>query len=192
MGFFVLPIFDGVIMDGHPIFWVVSTTIKILDAHPLWHHRRWAKQKVSSLIFSFLVRIVLFSQINVSIQETKFIAWRSSREKIPFAYRCVTWYAVFTRVKYATTPRNCWTRYPPHYSNGWAEFCSEPLKLLLDKLNHAHWLRILIGVLTFVHNIITKKKKHLAEFMQTCHLFQILFYTYILDGNSSINVMKQC
>ena len=85
MRIFVLPIFDGVIMDGHPIFWVVnagvagiylyfrnldlyftnilstpaSTTIKILDAHPLWHHRRWAKQKISSF-FSFLVRIVLF------------------------------------------------------------------------------------------------------------------------------------
>ena len=37
-----------------------------------------------------------------------------------------------------------------------------------------------------------KKKKNFAEFMQTCHLFQVLFYTYILDGNSSINVMKQC
>ena len=57
-------------------------------------------------------------------------------------YRCVTWYAVFTRIKYATTPRKSWTRYPPRYSNGWAEFWSEPMKLLVDKLNHAHWLRI--------------------------------------------------
>ena len=35
--------------DGHPIFWEgepVSTTIKILDVNPLWHHRRWAKQKI--------------------------------------------------------------------------------------------------------------------------------------------------
>ena len=39
-------------------------------------------------------------------------------------------------------PRNCWTRYPPRYSNGWAEFWSEPMKLVVDKLNHAHWLRI--------------------------------------------------
>ena len=62
MRFFVLPIFDGVIVDGHPIFWVVDAgvdTIKILDAHPLWHHRRWTKQKISSFI-PFLVRIVLF------------------------------------------------------------------------------------------------------------------------------------
>ena len=39
-------------------------------------------------------------------------------------------------------PRNCWTRYPPRYSNGWAEFWSEPMKLIVDKLNHAHWLRM--------------------------------------------------
>ena len=37
-----------------------STTIKILDAHWLWHHQTWAKQKKSHLLFSFLVRIVLF------------------------------------------------------------------------------------------------------------------------------------
>ena len=49
---------------------------------------------------------------------------------------------VVTRVKYATTPRNCWTRYPPRYSNGWAEFWSEPMKPLVNKLNHAHWLRM--------------------------------------------------
>ena len=24
--------------------------LNILDAHPLWHHRRWAKQKISSFI----------------------------------------------------------------------------------------------------------------------------------------------
>ena len=28
--------------------------------------------------------------------------------------------------------------YPPRYSNGWAEFWSEPMKLLVDKLNHTH------------------------------------------------------
>ena len=34
---FVLPVFDGVLMDGHPINWVVDagvSTIEILDAHP--------------------------------------------------------------------------------------------------------------------------------------------------------------
>ena len=46
-------------------------------------------------------------------------------------------------LKYATTPRNCWTRYPPRYSNGWAEFWSEPMKPLANKPNHAHWLRII-------------------------------------------------
>ena len=41
MRFFVLPIFDGVIMDGHPIFnrggyrLRRHPPLKILDAHPL-------------------------------------------------------------------------------------------------------------------------------------------------------------
>ena len=27
--------------------------LKILDAHPLWHHRRWAKQKISLLFYNW-------------------------------------------------------------------------------------------------------------------------------------------
>ena len=69
-------------------------------------------------------------KINVSIQETK------------IAYRCVTWYAVFTRVKYTTTPRNYQTLYPSRSSKGWEKFWPEPMKILIDMLNHAHWLRI--------------------------------------------------
>ena len=43
----------------YPYFkWSASNTIEILDAHPLWHHRRWAKK--FHLLFLFLVRIVLF------------------------------------------------------------------------------------------------------------------------------------
>ena len=41
MRFVVLPIFDGVIIDGHPLFWVVDAGA---------HHQRWAKQKISSVI----------------------------------------------------------------------------------------------------------------------------------------------
>ena len=97
------------------------------------------QNKKSHLLFSSLVRIILFlhfigvidlskillhhfigfiwivaplMKMNVSIQETKIIAWRSSHAWIPFAYGCVTQYAVFTRVKYATIMHNCWTRYP--------------------------------------------------------------------------------
>ena len=51
-------------------------------------------------------------------------------------------YAVFMRIKYATTPRNFWTHYPSRSSNGWAEFLPEPMKFLIDMLNHTHWLRI--------------------------------------------------
>ena len=88
------------------------------------------QNKKSHLSLSFLVRIVLllhftsriyFSKIllhhfidfiwiitplmkiNVLIQETEITAWRSSHAYILFAYRCVTWYAVFTSIKYATT-----------------------------------------------------------------------------------------
>ena len=90
----------------------------------------------------FIWIITPLMKINVSIQETKIIVWRSSRALIPFAYRCVTRYAVLTRVKYATTPGNCWSRYPSRSSYGWVGFWPEPIKFLLDMLNHAHWLRI--------------------------------------------------
>ena len=139
-----------------------------MDAHPLLHHRRWAKQKISSFILIPSLNCVIFvfyrwdilseislhhfigfiwivtplMKINVSIQETKIIAWRSLRALIPFAYRIVMGYAVLMRIKYATTPRNCCTRYPSRSSNGWAEFLAEPMQFLVDMLNHAYWLRI--------------------------------------------------
>ena len=127
------------------------------------------QNKKSHLFFSFLVRIVLFLHFiggiyllkniitslnwfhlnNYTPYENKCFNPRNQIHCVefvtcvnPFAYRCVTRYAVFTRVKYATTPRNYWMRYPPRYSNGWAEFWSEPMKPLVNKLNHAHWLRI--------------------------------------------------
>ena len=64
---------------------------------------------------------------------------------------------MFTRVKYTTTPRKSWTRYPPryHYSNGWAEFWSEPMKLLVDTLNHTHWLRMICIACCVVHPKLT-------------------------------------
>ena len=121
------------------------------------------QNKKPHLLFSFLVRIVLLLQftgriylskillhhfidfiwiitplkkINVSIQETKIMRVNficvQMRHAIP----------VFMRVNYATTPRNTWMRYPSWFSNGWAEFWPEPMKFLVDMLNHAHWLRI--------------------------------------------------
>ena len=107
--FFVLHIFSGVIVDEHPIFWVVGATVsnnKDIKCHPLWHHRRCTKQKGASL-FAFLFRIVLFLhfisviylskiffhcffigiiwiitpflKIHVSVQVTKLIAYHSWR-----------------------------------------------------------------------------------------------------------------
>ena len=76
MRFFVLPIFDGVIMDGHPIYWVVDAggpRLKILDGQNKNKNKnkkqkqkqkqnktnKQTKIKKSHLLFSFLVRIVL-------------------------------------------------------------------------------------------------------------------------------------
>ena len=78
MRFFILPIFDGVIMDGHPIFewWMqaypVSTMIKILDTHPLRHFED-GQNKKSHLLFSFLVRIVLFLHLIGGIYLSKIL-----------------------------------------------------------------------------------------------------------------------
>ena len=119
------------------------------------------QNKKSHLLFSFLVRIVLFFAFyrrdvfvkniitsfhlfhlnNYTPYENKCFNLRNQIHRVVFVtrvnsvciYRCVTRYAVFTRVKYATT-----RRYPPRFSNGWAEFWSEPMKLLVNKLNHAH------------------------------------------------------
>ena len=124
-------------------------------AHLQWCHNGWAsnilsggckywmlihydtiedgQNKKSHLLFSFLVRIVLFLHFiggfylsKTSLRHFIGFIWiiiplvkRSSLTQISFAYRCVTRYAVFTRVEYATTPRNWWTRYPSWSSNGW-------------------------------------------------------------------------
>ena len=43
-------------------WWMPATTIKILlDAYPLWHHRRWAKQKISSFILILSYDCVIFA-----------------------------------------------------------------------------------------------------------------------------------
>ena len=42
MRFFVLPIFDGVIMDGHPIFWAVDAGIAERAIH-LLSSNGWAE-----------------------------------------------------------------------------------------------------------------------------------------------------
>ena len=122
------------------------------------------QNKKSHLLFSFLVRIVLFlhfsreiylskiffrhfvgfiwiitplMKINVSIQETKIIlAFVMRVNSVSVQMR----YVVFMRVKYASTQCNCWMCYQSWSSNGWAKFSSwpEPIKFLVDMLNHTH------------------------------------------------------
>ena len=93
-------------------------------------------QNKSHLLFSFLIRIVLFLHHAISFiwiitrYENQCFNPRNQNHSVGFVrrvnlfvHRCVTQYAVFTRIKYATTSRNCWTtRYPSRCSNWWAEF----------------------------------------------------------------------
>ena len=156
MRLLVLPVFDSVIMDEHPIFWVMDPPRLTYWMGIHYDTIEDGPNKKSHLLLSFLVRFVLlfsafyrqeFSlskillhyficfiwiitpvvKINVLIQETKTMAYHSSRAWIPFAYRCVTRYTVFTPIKYTTTPCNCWTHYSSCSSNGWVEFWAEPV-----------------------------------------------------------------
>ena len=115
MRFFVLPIHYDTIEDG--------------------------RNKKSPLLFSFLVRIELFFSFyrrnifdkniitsfhwfhlnNYTPYENKCFNPRNQIHRVAFVTRvnsiCVQMrHAMFTRVKYATTPRKSWTRYPPRYS----------------------------------------------------------------------------
>ena len=66
MSCFFLPIFHSVIMDWHPIFWVVDAGVA--GIHQDWNigcpsimiPLKMDKTKKSHLLFAFLVRIVLF------------------------------------------------------------------------------------------------------------------------------------
>ena len=112
------------------------------------HHRRWAKPKISSLFsclvrivlpvfffFSFYWRDLFVKNIitsfhwfhlnNYTPYENKCCNPINQIHRVAFAtyvnsvcVRMLTQCALFTRVKYATTPCNCWTHCPPCYSNG--------------------------------------------------------------------------
>ena len=170
---FCFPIFDGVIMDGHPIFWVVDAGVAGIHHDSRYPPRLkyWmpihydtiedGQNKKSHLLFSFLVRIVLFLHFIGGICLSKNIItslhWFHLNNYTPYENKCFNPRNQIYRVEFvtrvnsvciqmryaiygvhATTPRNCWTNYPPRYSNGWAEFWSEPMKPLVNKLNHAH------------------------------------------------------
>ena len=78
-------------------------------------------------------------------RENKYFNPRNQNHRVAFV-TCVNLVCVQMRhairsvqcVKYATTPRDCWTRYPSRSSNGWVEFWPEPMEFLVDMLNHAH------------------------------------------------------
>ena len=58
MRFFVLPIFDGVVIDGHPILRRHPPRLKYWM--PIHYDIEDGQNKKYHLLFSFLVRIVLF------------------------------------------------------------------------------------------------------------------------------------
>ena len=102
MRFFVLPIFDGV--RRHP-------PLKILDAHPLWHHRKWAKQQISSFIDLFKLSL---SDIIRSVQIEIHQNWSSMEVELCAASyflrglnnHKLRWTSLTTRASFITLPVN--------------------------------------------------------------------------------------
>ena len=85
---------------------------------------------------------------NYAPYENKFFNPRNQDHRVAFItlvnslYRCVTRYAVFTRVKYATTPRIFAERTIHHGVvmdwRGFGQNGPEPIKVLVDMLIDAH------------------------------------------------------
>ena len=79
-------------------------------------------------------------KINVSIQQTKNIAWRSSGTWILFAYSRDTQCSCALNSQPPRVIAEHAIRLSS--SNGWGEFWPEPIKFLVDMPNHVHWLRM--------------------------------------------------
>ena len=113
-------------------------------------------KNLTDLVFSFLVTtynffFLLFCFLSAGFIVKNFyfiISWLHLNNYTPYENKCFKprnqnhRVAFITRIRYATTQRICWTRYPSQSSNGWSEFWAEPMKFLVDMLNHSHWLRI--------------------------------------------------
>ena len=98
MRFFVFSIFDGVIMDGHPIFWEVDAGVAGI------HHDKniWCpsimtpskmenKKQKSHLLFSFLVRIVLLLHLSGDLFVKNIITsfhWFHLNNYTPYENKC--------------------------------------------------------------------------------------------------------
>ena len=57
---YVLPIFDGVLMDGHPIFWVVDAGVAGIEIFVAIHYdtiQDGQNKKFSSLIYLILILV---------------------------------------------------------------------------------------------------------------------------------------
>ena len=155
-------IFDGVIMDEHPPwlkYWMPIHYDTIQDG----------RNKKSHLLFSFLVRIVLFLHFTSWIYLSKIllhhficIIWiihplrklmfRSKKPKLLCGDHHTRRFCLCTDASCYMRSAHVLNKHLPHVisewairllcNNGWEEFWSEPMKFLVDMISHAHWLRI--------------------------------------------------
>ena len=136
--------------DGHPIFWVVDAglAIKILGVHPLWHHRRWAKQKISSFILILTYDYVMFAfyrwDLFVKNISTSF-HWLNLNNYTPHENKCFD-------------PRN--QNHCMVFVTRLNSVCVQMRHAIssvhvVDMLYHTHWLRIAYHTLAFNNSSFT-------------------------------------
>ena len=99
---------DGQNKKSHLLFSLLVTIVLFFLFFFLFYRLDLLSKISLHLFIGFIWIITPLMKIYVSIQETKIIAWRSSRAKIPFVYRCVTRYAVFTHIYGGTNEISCW------------------------------------------------------------------------------------
>ena len=72
------------------------------------------------------------------------------------------------------------TRYPLWSDNGWVEFLAEPMKFLVDMLNHTHWLRIYYISLERANCFHFTEKVYYEFPILKCSNIEQHWYIYIL------------
>ena len=123
-----------------------------MDAHLLWHHQQ---NKISHLLFSFLVRIIIVDIIAKKILEHHFhwlhkcFSPRNQNHCMAFIrsikFHCVQYVRhVMFSMLFRHLPQII-SKQAIHYSlvsNEWVLFWPELMKFLVVMLNHTHWLRV--------------------------------------------------
>ena len=112
MRFFVLPVFDGVIMDGHPIFSVIPRLKYWMPIH--YDTNEDGQNKKSHLLFSFLVRFMLFLHFISGIYLYKNIItsfhWFRLNNYTPYENKCFNPRDQIHRVAFVTRVNSVWVQ----------------------------------------------------------------------------------